>query len=385
MAGKRRFLRLRNIVALIVIVVVASVAWSVFRPRAVPVIAGSTTHTVAAGSIDDILLVTGLVKPAVTIDLRSEASGLVESVSVKEGDRVVVGQELLRLDSRVAQTAVQEAEANLKQAEMQQSASELDIDEDTLALRRKVLERTKELLDKGLVSRSEYETRELEVKEAERTLERARRNLDTNRARIDQLKAAVERAQAQLQNTIVRSPLDAWVIRRQVEVGSGVAGLSQSSTGGTVVVTLGDAREASLEAKVTASDARRLSAGLATRLRLDSQPDRVRNGRVLSVASAGEQDTQTRLTTFPVLISVEVDDGASWINVPAQAEIVIGTRDNVIVVPEGCVRTDGTGRPQVMVGVPGDATAAFVELGAVEKDRVEVKSGLAAGQSVLCR
>ena len=52
-----------------------------------------------------------------TIDLRAEASGIVEAVSVKEGDRVSLGQELVRLDSKLAQTAVDQAEANLSQGE----------------------------------------------------------------------------------------------------------------------------------------------------------------------------------------------------------------------------------------------------------------------------
>jgi len=385
MSIRRRLFRPRNFVAVIVIVG-AITAWQMFRPRPVAIEPGRTEHTVAAGLIEETLLVSGLVKPAVTIDLRAEASGLVEAVAVKDGDRVSAGQELLRLDSRVAHTAVQEAEANLKQAEMQQAAAEIDLDEDTLALRRKTRDRTRELLDKGLVARSELETRELEVRVSERALERARRNMDTNRARIEQLKAAVERAQAQLQHTIVRSPLDAWVIRRHVEVGSGVAGVAQSSTGGTVVVTLGDARQASLQAKVTAADARRLKAGMMTRLRLDTEPERVRNGSVQTVAAAGEQDASTRLTTFPVLITVEVDANSSWINIPAQAEIVLGQRQNVIAVPDSCVRTSSAGKPQAMVksdtGIP---TPTPVELGTVEKDRVEVKTGLAAGQVILCR
>jgi HlyD family secretion protein len=359
--------------------------WSYVRPATPLAETGRTTHVVATDTIEETLLVTGLVKPAVTIDLRSEASGLVESVSVKDGDRVSVGQELLRLDSRVAHTAVQEAEANLKQAEMQQSANEADVDEDTLALRRKTLERTQELFAKHLVSRAELETRELEVKSAERGLERARRNLATNSARIEQLKAAVQRAQAQLQHTIIRSPMDAWIIKRHVEVGSGVGGVSQSSSGGTIVVTLGDARQASLQAKVTAADARRLKVGMATRLRLDTEPDRTRTGRILTVAAAGEQDQQTRLTTFPVLMAVDVDAGSSWINIPAQAEIIIGSRSNVIVVPDGCVRTDPGGRTQAMIQSPTGATPTAVELGTVEKNRVEVKTGLTAGQTILCR
>lgn len=382
----RRLFRLRNVLGLL-IVVGAIVAWRVaVKPAAAIGDIGRTEHTVATAAIEDILLVNGLVKPAVTIDLRAEASGLVEAVFVKDGDRVTAGQELLRLDSRVAHTAVQEADANLKQAEMQQAAAEIDLDEDTLALRRKNLERTRELHAKGLVPRSDLEARELEVRVSERSLERARRNMDTNRARIEQLKAAVERAQAQLQHTIVRSPLDAWVIRRHVEVGSGVAGVAQSSTGGTVVVTLGDAREASLQAKVTAADARRLKPGLLTRLKLDTEPDKVRTGRVQSVAAAGEQDPQTRLTTFPVVIEVEVDPSSSWINIPAQAEIVIGQRPEVLVVPDGCVRTNAGGLPQAFVkSASGAPSPVTVELGTVEKDRVEVKSGLKAGQVILCR
>jgi HlyD family secretion protein len=382
----RRVFRLRNIIVLLILGGAGFVAWTTLRPAPVVSETGSTTHTIEAGPIEDTLMVAGLVKPAVTIDLRSEASGLVESVSVREGDRVSVGQELLRLDSRVAMTAVHEAEANLKQAQMQQAASEIDLDEDTLALRRKTLERTRELFEKGLVPRSDFESRELEVKVAERSLERARRNMDTTRARIDQLQAAVDRARAQLQHTIVRSPMDAWVIRRHVEVGSGVAGVAQSSTGGTIVITLGDAREASLQAKVTATDARRLRSGLETRLRLDSEPDNVRQGRVISVATAGEQDASTRLTTFPVLISVEVAGSASWINVPAQAEIVIGTRANALVVPDGCVRTDPAGKSHVNVReANGQLRTQPIEVGAVQKDRVELKSGVTQGQVLTCR
>lgn len=382
----RRLFRLRNILILLILVGGGTTWWVMSRPAAAATEVGRTEHTVTASAIEDILLVNGLVKPAVTIELRAEASGLVEAVFVKDGERVKAGQELLRLDSRVAHTAVQEAEANLRQAEMQQAAAEIDLDEDTLALRRKNLERTKELLGKGLVARSELETRELEVKVSERSIERAKRNMETQRARIEQLKAAVERAQAQLQHTIVRSPLDAWVIKRHVEVGSGVAGVTQSSSGGTVVATLGDASQASLQTKVTAADARRLRPGLTTRLKLDTEPDKVRTGSVLSVAAAGEQDPQSRLTTFPIVIQVEVDPNASWINIPAQAEIVIGQRQNILAVPDSCVRTNAGGLPQAFVksgsGAPSPVT---VELGTVEKDRVEVKSGLKAGQVILCR
>lgn len=383
----RRVFRLRVLVGLVLVVAITAAGaywWTSAAGDAPP--AGGTRVTAETGSIDETMIVTGLVKPAVTIDLRSDASGLVESIAVREGDRVYPGQELLRLDSRVAQTAVIEAEASLKQARMQQAANELDLDEDTVTLRRKTLERTEKLFEEGLVARSELETKELEFKVAERTLERARRNLDTNLARISQLEAALERAQAQLQHTIIRAPFEAWVIRRQVEVGSGVSGVSQSSSGGTVVMTLGDARKASLQAKVTAADARRLKPGMVARLRLDSDTSRIHPGHVESVATAGDQDAQTRLTTFPVVIAVDGVADSSWINVPAQVEIVLGTRQDVIVVPDGCVRTDPGGRAHVYLQ-PAEGTSRLhaVEIGTTAKDRVEVRSGVAPGDALLCR
>jgi RND family efflux transporter MFP subunit len=386
MSRRRRFLRFRIVapVLLVSVLAIGVYAWSRGSADAGPV--GSTVVEVNTGTIEDTLLVTGLVKPSVTIELRSEASGLVESIAVKEGDRVVTGQVLLRLDSRIAQTAVLEAEANLQQARMQHAASELDLDEDTVLLRRKTLERTRALHEQGLVSGADLETKELELRVAERSVERARRNQQINLARISQLEAAVERAKAQLAHTIIRAPFDAWVTRRQVEVGSGVAGVSQSSSGGTVVMTLGDAREFSLQTSVTAVDARRLEPGLPARLRLDSDPDRVWPGAVSTVANAGDQDQQTRLTTFPVTIVVEGVTDAAWINVPARAEIVLKSRDDVMVVPDTCIRTDAGGRTHVFVHEAGrPARSQDVQIGTVSSDRVEITGGLSLGQSLLCR
>ena len=381
----RRFLRLRYLVPLVLVIGLGVAGWSLLQPFGATPLAAGTRHTVERGTVEDTLLVTGLVKPAVTIDLRSEASGMVESVAVNDGDRVAPGQELLRLDSRIAQTALQEAEASLRQAEMQQNAAELDLDDDTVLLRRKTLERTQLLAAKGLASTSDVEMRQLELRAAERAVERARRNLETSGARIEQLRAAVERAQAQLQHTIIRAPLEAWVIKRHVEVGSGVAGVTQSTSGGTIVVTLGDARQASLQAKVTAGDAKKLRPGMQTRLRLDSDPDRVVHGTVQSVATAGEQDTSTRLTTFPVLIAITQAADSSWINVPAQAEIVIAAHEDVVVIPEACLRTDRTGRAQVQIEGAAAPGLATIEVGAMHDGRVQVQSGVDVGTTLICR
>jgi RND family efflux transporter MFP subunit len=383
-ATRPRILRLRYLVPVCGLGVIVWLGFTSYRPAATALTSGER-HVVERGTVEETLFVSGVVEPAVTIDVRSEVSGLVEEVHVDEGDRVMSGQELVTLDSRLAQTAVNEAEAALRQAEMQQSVARLDLDEDTVDLRRIELGRQRALQERGLASLQELEAAEHRLRQAERSFQRAEASLDSNEARIEQLRAAVERARAQMQQTTIRSRLDAWVIRRHVEVGSGVAGVSQSTSGGTVLVTLGDATRASLSSQVTAADARRIEPGMPARIRLDSDPDLAVTGTVERVSAAGDVNEQTRLTTFPVTISVASEDDAAWINIPAQAEIVVAVHSDVLLVPDRCLDTDGAGRTTVLRESNGEVASQVVEVGIVSADQVQVVSGLDAGDALRCR
>ena len=378
--------RLLKYVGVLILIVgsAAGAAWW-FWPR--EALAGLRDDTARAETtqMEDVLLVAGLVRPAVTIELRAEASGLVELVSVKEGDRVTAGQELVHLDSRVAQAALEQAAANLLQAELQDAATKLDLDQDTLELRRRTFGRTEKLFADGLVSRDDFEKSELELRSAERSVERARRTIEGSQARIAQAKAAVDQARSELQHTSIRAPFDAFVLRRQVEVGSGVAGVSQSASGGTVLMTLGDARESALYAKATASDARRLRAGMAARVRLDSDPSNPISAVVRSISTAGDVDQTSRLTTFPIVIALKTQPAGGWVNVPAQAEIVLAATIDAVTLPERCVRTDPSGRSFVMVQGQAGTRSRQVELGVVQRDRVQIRAGLDKDQTVFCR
>jgi RND family efflux transporter MFP subunit len=378
----RRLLKL--LVGLLVLVAVGYGAFLWLWPRRV----GPPREEVIQAELvpmEDVLLVAGVVKPAVTIDLRAEASGIVEFVAVKEGDRVVAGQELVRLDSKLAQSQVEQAEANLKQAELQDAATKLDLDEDAYDMKLKSLERSRALFAQGLLPREQLEQKEVDFRSAGRSMERARRGIEGSQARITQVRATVDQARTQLLHTTIRAPFDAFVLRRSVEVGSGVAGVSQSASGGSVLMTLGDARESALYAKATAVDAKRLHAGQAARVRLDSDAAESLPAVVKSVSTAGDVDNSTRLTTFPIVITLKSQPPGGWVNVPAQAEIILSGTVDSVALPERCVQTDPSGRSYVRLKEGFDTRYRPVEVGVVQKDRIQIRTGLDKGQSVVCR
>jgi len=378
---------MKYVVALVIVLGVAYVAWAKFWPRPQGASAREETFQAQLSAMEDVLIVSGQVRPAVTIDLRAEASGIVEAVAVREGDRVSQGQELVRLDSKLAQSAVDQAEANLSQAELQDAATRLDLDQDTVVLKKKTLERSTALYQRGLLPKDQLEQHELELRASERAYERAKRNIDSSQARIAQMRAAVTQARTQLQHTTIRAPFDAIVLRRQVEIGSGVAGVSQSSMGGTVLMTLGDARLSALYAKATASDAKRLRVGQAARVRLDSDAAEVLPATVQSVSTAGDVDPSTKLTTFPVVVALKSQPPGGWVNVPAQADIVLNASIQSVSVPERCVRADSWsgGRSYVVVRSKTGDRRFTVEVGVIQKDRIQIRSGLEQGQTVVCR
>ena len=105
----------------------------------------------------------------------------------------------------------------------------------------------------------------------------------------------------------------------------------------------------------------------------------------MSVSTAGDVDASTRLTTFPIVIKLKAQPPGGWVNVPAQAEIVLSGTVDAVVVPERCVQTDPTGRSYVRLKEGFDSRYRPVEVGVVQKDKIQIKSGLNKGQSVTCR
>jgi len=175
----------------------------------------------------------GEVRPAQYMNLTSEVQGRIEEIYVKEGQNVTKGTPLVRLDPEqfesnteaqlaafqsaqndVSSSQTQVTAANNQLAQSQQSLNgaqvavenarqgvvtaqtEVDRAQVELNAANRELKRSEQLLESGVIARSEYDT-------AKDRVENARVSLDTARARLESQRISVKEAQSRVNQQAV--------------------------------------------------------------------------------------------------------------------------------------------------------------------------------------
>lgn len=156
----------------------------------------------------------GVVRARNEVVIRPEISGRIEEIFADNGDAVEMGQPLIRLQSRQAADQLRQAEANLR---MQRAAAE--------QVRARLREAEEELnLTEELASQDFISRREMIRLRSEAEILRA--DLARAEANVDSAAAAVDEREWILSQTVIRSPVDGRVGRRNAEVGMRVDGAS---------------------------------------------------------------------------------------------------------------------------------------------------------------
>lgn len=115
--GRRLALIIGGVVLLVALVGGTFAAFARQAPVAGTLPEGWQTVSVEAGTISSTVSATGNVEPASQAELRFAASGTVTEVLVGPGDEVRAGQPLARIDASALQLKLEQAEADLAQAQ----------------------------------------------------------------------------------------------------------------------------------------------------------------------------------------------------------------------------------------------------------------------------
>jgi RND family efflux transporter MFP subunit len=314
--------------------------------------------TVAMGTIERTLLVTGSLAPWDELPIGAEAGGLaITEVNVEQGDRVVKGQLLARLDDSVlraqlaqAESAIGQAEAGLVKSQAMAATASSDV------------RRAHALIGNGYISGQIAEQRETALATAVADVNVARQTLATARAVRD------ERA-AQLRQTEIRAPSDGIVARRSATLGNVV------SVGQELFRLIRDGR-VELRADVPEIDFARLAIGQSAIITLEGESRRRFEGKIRLIAAT--VDPQTRIGTVYIALP---DDPALKPGMYVQGVVSIGESRGLLVPEKALVFKDA--KPAIFViGDDDRIKLRQVETGARQAGDVEILSGVAEGDRI---
>lgn len=285
---------------------------------------------------DGFVVAAGRIEPfGEEVRIGSEMDGKLERVLVDEGDSVRSGQVLAVLRNADFAARVETARATLagrqaylerltngaREEEKLEAEAVLRESEALLANARVERERRTTLLERGAVSRSEYDLADRDFATAQARVDAARQRLavaqrqtrteDLKRAQAEvaQAEALVAEAQSALDKTFIRSPLTGKVLRRYRKTGESV------TAGETAILSLGDFRSLRVRVDVDERDVARLQIGQTAWVRADAFGGRKFTGRVVKIGQAlGRKNVRTdepseRVDTKVLETLVELDPG----------------------------------------------------------------------------
>lgn len=310
------------------------------------------------GDVESSLEISGTLTPRTRVAVKPRLPGTLEQILVDIGDAVTEGQTIATLDRREI-----DAQADAAIAAVAVAKASLDTAEASLASAVLEHDRAKNLFDKGALPRQR-----LDAADTAHRASLAQRELAT--ANLAQANAALRRAREIQKNATITSPVTGFVVERNYDAGA--------MPGDLPVVVVADLRQMRLEAGVSELEAGRLRVGMKARVAVQAKPGETFFGQLAAIAP--EVDERNR--HFKVEVRVPNDGRTLLSGMYATARIVEATAGNAVLVPKEAVTTkDGK---RVVQRVTGDTVAAVEVIeGLADGARVQIKSGLAAGDVVL--
>lgn len=282
------------------------------------------TEAADRGDLTVIVGATGNLEPTNQVDVGSELSGIVETVSVDFNDRVVAGQELARLDTEKLRAQVVQYEASLAAARARVEESDATINEAENDLAR--LNHLKSLTGGRGVSKNDLDG-------AEASLARARANRSSAAAAVAQAEAVLEAGRSDLKKAVIRSPIDGVVLSRDVEPGQTVAASLQAP----VLFTLAeDLARMELHVAVDEADVGQVAEGQPATFTVDAYPDRRFRAAITQVRYGPK--TADGVVTYETVLAVANDDLSLRPGMTATAEIVVASAADVLRAPNAALR-----------------------------------------------
>jgi RND family efflux transporter MFP subunit len=339
--------------------------------------------TVTRAPVARTIVVTGTLAAEEQVVLSLKVTGRLQELLVDLGSPVRRGQVIGRLSPTDFELRVQQAEAALQQARarlgLPPAGSDDTVDPESTALVRQARavldearlaqQRVATFVQRGISARADLETADSALQVAEGRYQDAREEVQTRIALLAQRRSELALARQQLEDSVLKSPIDGIVRERQAMPG-------EYRAAGTPIVTVVRQHPLRLQVAVPERVAADVQRGQAVRITIEGDPA-VYEGRVVRLSPAITEGNRT----LPIEAEVPNPEGRLRPGSFARAEIVT-SEDTSLVVPAEAVVTFA-GVDKVLTVRDGRARELRVRTGRRVGNRVEILDGLSAGIPVI--
>ena len=286
------------------------------------------------------------------VSIQPQVSGRITQIHFTDGANVKIGDLLFTIDPRPYQAQLNQAEANVAQAEAGLSLAQVNF------------ARVEKITDPRAVSRQDFDARKSAVETAEATLKQNR--------------AAVENARLNLEYCTIRSPINGRAGQRTVDVGNVVS----ANIGSLLVIQRLDPIYADFtvtESELSAVQRNMAKQALRVEVRLPDDGTEPREGKLTFLDNAVQEGTGT----IKLRATLDNRDRRFWPGRFAKVRLILRTRQDAVLVPADAPQLSAKGSFVYVVKPDSSAELRQVKVGQRQDDLVMIDEGLKAGEQVV--
>jgi len=317
---------------------------------------------VKTGTIVDKALAVGTIEPEIEIAVKSKVSGVVKRLFVDVGQFIKAGQPLLEV--RPDPTPLELADAK-RQVELAQ------VDVDNL---KKNQSRQEILIKNKLISDKEFEDFQRLFDGAELRLKMANEHV----ALMESGKVTIGETEIE---SIVKAPIDGFVLNRAIEVGDQVTPQT-SYMEGTVLMKMANMERLLFKGTVDEIDVGKMKEGMEVEIKVGALPTDTVRGFLRKIWLKAQK--KDNATVFPIEILIPgARNSTLRAGYSANANIIIQKKNNVLTIPERVVTFRNDSSFVKVPTAPGKDEEKHIKTGLSDAISIEVVSGLKEGDEVV--
>lgn len=354
-----------------------------------------TVATATQEPIRHLIVADAVLFPINQANVMPKLSSPVKRILVNRGDHVKAGQLIAELEARDLAAAAQESKSQYDQTQAAlrtvqgatipedriKAQSDLAAAQGTLEAAKKVYESRVALQKEGALAQKLVDDAKVLMVQAQSQFDTAQSHLQSvqkvsgqqsllsSQAQVAAAKAHYESAEAQLSYAEVRSPINGIVADRSVYPG-------EMASSGSAIVSIVDISQVVARANVPVQEAATIRVGHPATI---SGPGGELKGKVTVVSPSVDANA----TTIQVWVQAQNRGETLRPGATVRVSITADTVKNAIVVPKSALLNSDEGGEKVMVFAGDAAQERKVEVGVREGDKVQILSGVKAGEQVI--